>query len=116
MVNKFVLSLQLKNRLFMKLIELNISKIADLCKKYRVKSLAVFGSILTDRFTDHSDIDLLVNFDENVTYHTYADNFFGLYDSLCNLLGREIDLVDETAVSNKFFKAELDETKYLIYG
>ena len=51
-------------RACMKLIELNISKITDLCKKiqseckkYRVKSLAVFGSILTD----HSDVDLLVN-------------------------------------------------------
>lgn len=33
----------------MKLIELNIAKITELCKKYRVKSLAVFGSILRGR-------------------------------------------------------------------
>lgn len=100
----------------MKLIESNIAKIIELCKKYRVKSLAVFGSILTDRFNDDSDVDLLVNFDDDVTYHTYADNFFGLYESLHNLLGREVDLVDETAVRNKYFKEELDETKQLIYG
>lgn len=100
----------------MKLIELNISKIAELCKKYRVKTLAVFGSILTDRFNDESDVDMLVNFDDDVTYHTYADNFFGLHDSLRNLFGRDVDLVDETAVRNKFFKEELDETKRLIYG
>lgn len=100
----------------MKLIELNISKIAELCKKYRVKSLAVFGSIQTDRFNDDSDVDLLVNFDEDVTYHTYADNYFGLHDSLCSLFGRDVDLVDKTAVRNKYFKEELDETKRLIYG
>ena len=100
----------------MKLIELNISKIEELCKKYKVKSLAVFGSILTNRFNDNSDVDILVNFDDDVTYHTYADNFFGLYDDLRSLLKREVDLVDESAIKNRFFKEELDETKRLIYG
>lgn len=100
----------------MKLIELNISKITELCKKYRVKSLAVFGSILTERFNDKSDVDLLVNFDDDVNYHTYEENFFGLYNGLKSLFGREVDLVDETAVKNKYFKEELDETKHLIYG
>ena len=100
----------------MKLMELNIKHIFDLCKRYKVKSLSVFGSILTDRFNDGSDVDLLVNFNDDVTYHTYADNFFGLYEGLRNLLGRKIDLVDEGAISNKYFKEEIDETKHLIYG
>lgn len=100
----------------MKLIELNILKIAELCEKYRVKTLAVFGSILTDKFNDRSDVDLLVNFEDDVNYNTYADNFFGLHDSLRNLFGREVDLVDESSVRNKYFKEELDETKRMIYG
>ncbi len=100
----------------MKLIELNLQRIFELCKKYRVKTLAVFGSILTDRFSDQSDVDLLVNFEEDVTYQTYADNFFGLHDALRTLFGREVDLVDESAVKNRYFKEELDETKRLIYG
>lgn len=100
----------------MKLIELNISKIIELCKKYRVKSLAVFGSILTEKFNNESDIDMIVNFDEDVTYQTYADNYFGLHDNLKILLGRDIDLVDESSINNKYFKEEIDETKYLIYG
>lgn len=100
----------------MKLIELNLHKIASLCKRYGVKSLAVFGSILTNRFNDESDVDFLVNFNDDVTYLTYADNYFGLHDSLRLLLGREIDLVDETSIRNRYFKEELDETKQLIYG
>ncbi|MDE6296076.1 MAG: nucleotidyltransferase domain-containing protein [Muribaculaceae bacterium] len=100
----------------MKLIELNISKIIELCKNYRVKSLAVFGSILTERFNNDSDIDMIVNFDDTVTYHTYADYFFGLHDNLKKLLGRDIDLVDESSINNKYFKEEIDETKRLIYG
>lgn len=100
----------------MRLIELNIAKIIELCRLYRVKSLAVFGSILTDRFNDNSDVDLLVNFEDGVTYHTYSDNFFGLYHALRSLFGREVDLVDETTIRNRYFKEEVDKTKHLIYG
>lgn len=100
----------------MKLIELHIKAIAALCEKYKVKSLAVFGSILTDRFRDDSDVDMLVDFDDDVNYLTYSDNFLGLYHGLREIFGREVDLVDESAVKNKYFKEELDETKRLIYG
>ena len=51
----------------MKLIELNINTIIELCRKYKVKTLAVFGSILTDKFNEKSDVDLLVDF-EPVSY------------------------------------------------
>lgn len=47
----------------MKLIELNLQRIIDLCRKHKVKSLADVGSILTDRFNDQCDVDLLVDFD-----------------------------------------------------
>ncbi|WP_295728393.1 nucleotidyltransferase domain-containing protein [uncultured Muribaculum sp.] len=100
----------------MKLIELNMQRIIDLCRKHKVKTLAVFGSILTDRFNDQSDVDLLVDFDEEITYHNYADNFFSLYYALRNLFGREVDLVDASSVKNPYFKEELDETKHMIYG
>lgn len=100
----------------MKLIEINISKIIELCKLYRVKTLAVFGSILTERFNDDSDVDFSFTFEDDVTYHTYSDNFFGLYYGLKELFGREIDLVDETSLKNKYFIEELKETKCLIYG
>lgn len=100
----------------MKLIELNISQIIELCRRYKVKTLAVFGSILTDRFTDESDVDIAITFENEVTYHTYADNFFGLYYGLKNLFAREVDLVDESSVRNPYFREELNETKRLIYG
>ncbi|MDE6317226.1 MAG: nucleotidyltransferase domain-containing protein [Muribaculaceae bacterium] len=45
----------------MKLIEINLQHIFDLCRKHKVKTLSVFGSILTDRFNEGSDVDLLVD-------------------------------------------------------
>lgn len=100
----------------MKLIELNINGIFELCKLYKVKTLAVFGSILTDRFNDSSDVDFAFTFHPDVTHLTYFDNFYGLYEGLKKLLNRDVDLVDETSLKNQYFKEELEETKHLIYG
>lgn len=101
----------------MKLIEINLQRIFDLCRKHRVKSLAVFGSILTDRFNDHSDVDLLVNFD--TTDHEkwdYVTNYFDFRDALESLFGRKVDLVVEKALKNKYFIQNVNSTKQLIYG
>lgn len=100
----------------MKLIELNISKITELCRRYKVSTLAVFGSILTEHFNDKSDVDFAVTFEKDVTYLSYSDNFFSLYYGLKNIFGREVDLIDESSIKNKYFQAELNETKRVIYG
>ncbi|MCF0219446.1 MAG: Fic family protein [Muribaculaceae bacterium] len=56
----------------MKPIELNLQRIIDLCCKHKVKSLAVFGSILTDRFNDKSEVDLLVDFEDTAVEFAVA--------------------------------------------
>lgn len=99
----------------MKLIEMNIDKIAALCKKYKVAKLWVFGSILTPRFNDDSDVDFSVIFHYDQIQDLFI-TFFDFIEELQSLLGRKIDLVDETAVKNKYFREELDNTKQLIYG
>lgn len=99
----------------MKLIELNIDKIIALCKKYKVAKLWVFGSILTPRFNEQSDIDFSVIFHYDQIPDLFNVFFDFLYD-LQDLLGRKVDLVDDTAVKNEYFRNELDATKYLIYG
>lgn len=100
----------------MHLITDNIHRLFALCKRHKVKTLYVFGSILTPRFNDRSDVDLLVDFNSEINHDNYADNFFDLYHALKSLFGRDVDLVDESSVRNPFFKEELEETKYLIYG
>ena len=101
----------------MKLIELNMDKIIALCKKYKVAKLWVFGSILTPRFNDKSDVDFSVSFDKSkIELPDYADNYFDFVDELKELFNREIDLVFDDSVKNKYFREELDATKVLIYG
>ena len=99
----------------MKLIEMNMDRIIALCRKYKVAKLWVFGSILTPRFNDSSDVDFSVVFHYDEIPDLFI-TFFDFIDELRTLLGREIDMVDETAVSNPYFRKELDKTKQLIYG
>lgn len=101
----------------MKLIEINLHAIVRLCKNHRVRTLAAFGSILTDRFNDQSDVDLLVDFD--TTDHEqwdYVSNYFGLRDSLEALLGRKVDLIEKGGIRNPLFLKAIDSKKQMIYG
>lgn len=103
----------------MKLIEMNMDKIIALCRKYKVAKLWVFGSILTPRFNDDSDVDFSVDFDaESINKQglDWADVFFDFMHELESVFGRRVDLVCDDAVSNKYFRKELDQTKRLIYG
>ncbi len=100
----------------MHLITDNIQKIIALCRKYRVKSLYVFGSILTNRFNENSDVDFSATFHPEENPLIAGENRIQFYIGLQELLGRRIDLVDEDYLKNPYFKEELEETKQLIYG
>lgn len=100
----------------MKLIELNLQRIIDLCKKHKVKSLAVFGSILTDRFNDNSDVDLLVDFEPfDHEKEDYVRNYFDLRDAFEALFSRKVDLIEYGSNLNPLFKASVDKKKQMIW-
>lgn len=101
----------------MKLIDENRQRIAALCRKHKVKSLAVFGSILTDRFNNDSDVDFLVDFEPlDLDTFDYVTNFFDLQDSLESMFKRKIDLVVGKGLKNKYLIANINRTKQQIYG
>lgn len=99
----------------MKLLEKNISNITALCRKHKVSKLFAFGSILTNRFNDESDVDLLVSFNKSEVTD-YFDNYFDFKYSLEDLLGRTVDLLEEQTIKNPYLKKNVDATKALIYG
>lgn len=99
----------------MKISKNNIDRIKKLCKKHKVKTFSAFGSVTRDDFKDDSDIDFVVDFEETDPFK-YTDLYFQLKESLEKLLQRQIDLIEERGIKNKFFRKELDSTKILIYG
>lgn len=99
----------------MSILENHIESIRKLCQKYQVKSLAVFGSVLTSNFSEESDIDFVVDFETDDPFE-YSDHYFALKFQLESVLQRSIDLLEERALQNDYFKAELQATKQVIYG
>jgi predicted nucleotidyltransferase len=91
------------------------SDIKKLCEKHKVKSLYVFGSALTDRFNSESDIDLIVEF-SNIEVEDYADNYFDFKFLLQEILKRPVDLLEEKAIKNPYFKQSVNQQRQLIYG
>lgn len=91
------------------------SEISELCESHKVKSLYAFGSVLTDRFNSESDIDLIVNF-EPLDVLDYADNYYGLKFALQEVFKRPVDLLEDKAIKNPYFKYSVNQQRQLIYG
>lgn len=98
----------------MNLIDKNIGFIHALCKSHKVKSLYAFGSVVTGKFNEDSDIDMIVDFSD-VDLLDYADNYFDLKFSLEDKFNRRVDLLEEKAIKNPYFKDAIEESKLLIY-
>lgn len=92
-----------------------MNDIRQICSRHGVRRLYAFGSVLTENFDRDSDIDLLVEF-EPMEPTTYTENYFDLKYSLQRLLGRPIDLLEDIAVKNPYFRSAIDAQKNLVYG
>lgn len=101
----------------MNFLDRHIERIFELCRLHKVKSLYAFGSVLTPRFNEDSDVDLLVDFNESeIPLLNFGDNFFGLQFALEDMFGRKVDLICDNIISNSVFRKEVDSTKRIIYG
>lgn len=98
-----------------KIIIENIEELKKLCKSLDIKRMYAFGSVLNDSFSSHSDIDLLIAFDDNLTFEKYTDNYFELHYKLKDIFKRKIDLVTENSLSNPYFIDSINKNKKLIY-
>jgi predicted nucleotidyltransferase len=96
------------------IIEQNKKTINDLCSRHHVKKLYAFGSVVTDKFSNVSDVYMVVDFDK-VDLEKYADNYFDLKFALEDLFKKEIDLLEEQAITNPYRRKKIDEQKQLIY-
>ena len=91
-----------------------ISDINELCRQHKVKSLFVFGSLLTDRFRPESDIDFIVDIDSDDPID-YAENYFDLKFKLEDLLKKPIDLLEQKGLRNKHFIQTINSHKKIVY-
>jgi predicted nucleotidyltransferase len=77
-------------------ITLPMDRIAEFCRRWRVRELAVFGSFLRDDFGPDSDLDFLYTFADDV--HWTLFDLVTMDDELAAIIGRDVDLVCRSAV------------------
>jgi uncharacterized protein len=70
-------------------IEIPLQEIAELCRRYKVREMAVFGSAARGEMHPGSDIDVMVEFDPDANA---GWEFFELEEELARVLGRKVDL------------------------
>jgi uncharacterized protein len=92
-----------------------LDQIIALCHGNHVKELAVFGSVLTSNYSENSDIDLIVEF-EQLEPLQYADCYFRLKFALEDLFHRPVDLLERKALRNPFLLSEIESKKQLLYA
>jgi hypothetical protein len=99
------------------LIEQHRAEIAELCRRYAVRRLEVFGSAARGADFDpaRSDADFLVEFEPESGLPA-LEQYFGLAEDLEKLLGRPVDLVESRAVKNPYLLAGINKARELVYG
>ncbi len=100
-----------------RLIAENRGAIAALCQRYGVRRLEVFGSaargIDFDEIT--SDADFLVEYQRPARLGP-LEEYFGLRESLADLLGREVDLIEPGAIKNPYLLKDINRARELVYA
>jgi hypothetical protein len=97
-------------------IEPHLEEIASLCRRYGVRRLVAFGSILRADFDPlRSDADFLVEF-ETASAMDRMKNFFALREALGALLSRPVDLVEDGAIRNPYILRNVAEHQQVLYA
>jgi predicted nucleotidyltransferase len=89
------------------------SDIRNICREIRLQRLDLIGSATRDDFSDNSDIDVLITFegDENL-----FDRYFSLKEKLEEIFKRKVDVIEERAVKNPFFRKTVNRDRIKLYG
>ena len=95
-------------------LEIPDAFIRDFCTKWRIRELALFGSVLSDRFRPDSDVDVLVSFlpDSGISLF----DMLVMTDELSDVFGRKVDLIEKEALENPFFRRTILPGRKIIYA
>lgn len=95
-------------------IDIPESRLAELCRKWKVKELSLFGSILRDDFSPTSDVDVLVSFDPSAPWNLW--DLMEMKEELEALFGHSVDLVEKEALRNPWRKRRILSTYEVVYA
>ncbi len=88
---------------------ISADRVADFCRRHRIRKLSLFGSVLRDDFRPDSDVDVLIQFEAG---HVVGLDIMDIEEELSQLLGgRKIDLVNEKYLNRRLRSRILAEAQ-----
>lgn len=94
-------------------VESKRHQIQELCRELSVRRLDVFGSAVSGTFNvDTSDVDVLVEFATGPDF----DRYFALKEGLEKIIGRPVDVVTPSGMTNPYFRRRVMQTREPIYA
>ena len=94
-------------------IRISEGQLTDFCRKWKVRELSLFGSVLRDDFTDNSDVDVLV---EMLPESELGWDWLDMQNELASMLGRSVDLVFKDGLRNPYRRGEILRTRRILYA
>ena len=95
-------------------IDISEKLLGQLCLKWKVKELSLFGSVLREDFSPSSDVDVLVSFEPAATWTLW--DLMEMKEQLEVLFGRPVDLVEKEALRNPWRKRQILSTYEVVYA
>lgn len=98
-------------------LQKHLNEVNKLCTKHGVKSLYVFGSVLSEKFDEkNSDLDFLVELSHETDPLQTGETMLSLWNDLEETFQRPVDLLRIENIQNPILKAQINRTKHLLYA
>lgn len=85
-------------------IEIPQERVAEFCRRHHIRKLSFFGSVISEHFTEDSDVDVLVEFKQGQVVGLLR--LAGMEIELSEILGRKVDLRTPADLS-RYFKDDV---------
>jgi len=95
-------------------LDIPMDRIEAFCRKWKIRELSLFGSVLRDDFRPDSDVDVLVSFELDAPWDLF--HLVEMRDELIALFGRDVDLVEKEGLRNPFRRRTILDTREVIYA
>jgi len=95
-------------------IDIPEDKIVEFCKRWQIKELAIFGSMLREDFRPDSDVDVLVVFEDHTPWGLF--DLMHAEEELEQIFGRKVDLVEKKTIRNPFRRQHILKHHEVIYA
>ena len=95
-------------------IDIPMEKIADFCRKWKVKEFSLFGSVLRGDFRPDSNVDVLVELEPGHGWELYE--WVDMIEELKAIFGRQVDLVEKAGLRNPFRRHSILTAREVLFA